>query len=80
MKHIKNPCEYLEAYYKSSVINKKLEIVRCTNPNGKNGWYQLRPFSLDVGHWSKDFDHFTEDEINKWNEEAKRLCSYLKGN
>jgi len=75
---LKNPEDYLEKFFS---LQKKGDIGAAPRIEKKEsrylpgtGWYELHPFSIDIGHWNKKEDPLEKVDIAAWNAESYDLA------
>ena len=75
---LKNPEDYLEKFFS---LKKKKDIGDAPRIEKKEsrylpgtGWYELHPFSIDIGHWNKKEDSLENIDIIAWNTESHDLA------
>lgn len=80
---LREPSEYLERLGRLRQSNPyaKRWVMRLERHTNKHpecsgapwGWYEIFPFSLEVGFWGSDKDDLKGVDIDAWNKKAKAL-------
>jgi len=75
---LKNPEDYLEKFFSLQKKGDAGEAPRIERKESRyvpgTGWYELHPFSIDIGHWNNKEDSLANVDIIAWNTEAYDLA------
>ena len=80
---LKNPEDYMEKFFelwkegKTIVAAPWIEKKKAEHLQ-ESGWYELQPFEIDLGTWSKNEDSLSKIDIATWNKKSLELATSIE--